>query len=400
MEKIPPHIICLLISSLKGQLDTDGQKHLQNWLDAHPEHHQEIRQLEETFKKVSQAVYFTRIRTEKAWRAIDSRTNKQPGWKRNPIYRYSIAAGLLVPLLVGGLLLSRLHPKEKNIPALTLTTTTETVKPGSTKAVLELSSGEKIILQQTANQQIRNTKGEIIGVNTSNTIAFHSTKDSCKITEKPNRIYVPIGGEYNIILSDGTQIWVNSDSRLSFPDHFYGAERIVELSGEAYFEVKHDGKPFIVKTKNSAIRVLGTAFNVCCYKDETSEQVTLVKGAVKVKIGQKNYPLLPGEQLTSIPKDSTVKIKQVDTGLYTSWKDNLFRFQDMTIEEIVLKLKRWYNVDFIFQNEESKKYRFTGAVEKNANLNDLLYLIESTSKNIKFEIKDKEITITKKQGVR
>ena len=127
--------------------------------------------------------------------------------------------------------MSRLLPKEKNTPALSLVTKPEPVKPGSTKAVLELSSGEKIVLEESANQKIRNTKGEIIGVNTTNTIAFNSSANSCKITEKPNHIYVPIGGEYNVILSDGTQIWVNSDSRLSFPDHFYGAERVVELSG-------------------------------------------------------------------------------------------------------------------------------------------------------------------------
>ncbi len=401
MEKIPSHIICLLLSSLKGQLNNADQKQLQNWLEAHPKHHKEIKQLENTLQKVIQVAHFKQIQPEKAWKNIDTHTSKRPGWKKKPILtRYSIAAGLLIPLLIGGILLSRLLPKEKNTPALSLVTKPEPVKPGSTKAVLELSSGEKIVLEESANQKIRNTKGEIIGVNTTNTIAFNSSANSCKITEKPNHIYVPIGGEYNVILSDGTQIWVNSDSRLSFPDHFYGAERVVELSGEAYFQVKHDGKPFIVKTKHSAIRVLGTAFNVCCYKDEASEQITLVKGAVKVKVGKKNYPLRPGEQLRSNPDSNTVEIRKVNTELYTSWKDNLFRFQDMPIEDIALKLKRWYDVNFIFQNEESKKYRFTGAVEKNTSLNELLRLIESTSTNIKFEIKEKEITVTKKQGVR
>lgn len=401
MEKIPPHIICLLVNSLKGELSKAEQGQLQSWLKAHPEHHKEIKQLETTIQKVIQASHFKRIQPEKAWKNIEAHTSKRPGWKKKSILiRYSLTAGLLVPLLLGGIALSRLLPKEKNITVSSLAPEPDPVKPGSTKAVLELSSGEKIVLEERSNQKIRNTKGEIIGVNTTNTIAFNSSTNSCKITEKPNHIYVPISGEYNVILSDGTQIWVNSDSRLSFPDHFYGTERVVELSGEAYFQVKHDKKPFIVKTKNSAIRVLGTAFNVCCYKDETSEQITLVKGAVKVEVGKKNYPLRPGEQLISSPHSHRVEIKPVNTELYTSWKDNLFRFQDMSIEEIVLKLKRWYDVNFIFQNEESKKYRFTGAVEKNTDLNKLLQLIESTSTNIKFEIKEKKITVTKKQGVR
>ena len=356
MVKIPSYIICLLIDSLKGRLNSSDSRRLQKWLETHPEHQTEIGRLKDTYKNTTDAIRFKNIDTNKAWATINSRTAPRARWRRKVIlHRYEIAAGLIFPLLIGIILLQHLGVNEQITPAITAETP-ECSPEHSTQAILELSSG----------------------------------------SEKPNRIYVPVGGEYSIILCDGTKVWVNSDSRLTFPNHFYGPERTVELSGEAYFEVSKNGKPFIVNTGSSSIRVLGTAFNVCSYHDEKSEQITLVNGAVKVKVGEKNYPLRPGQQLISRKSSEKVEIKEVDTELYTSWRNDLFRFVDLPIEDITLKLKRWYNVCFIFKNEQCKKYRFTGAARKDGDLQELLRRIEATNPNIQFKINNNEIEIIQK----
>ena len=131
-------------------------------------------------------------------------------------------------------------------------------------------------------------------------------------------------------------------------------------------------------------------------KESEEVIITLVNGTVKVKVGEKNYPLCPGQQLISRKSWDKVEIKEVDTELYTSWRNNLFRFVDLPIEDITIKLKRWYNVCFIFKNEQCKKYRFTGAARKDGDLQELLRRIEATNPNIQFKINNNEIEITQK----
>lgn len=396
MVKIPSYIICLLIDSLKGRLNSSDSRRLQKWLETHPEHQTEIGRLKDTYKNTTDAIRFKNIDTNKAWATINSRTAPRARWRRKVVlHRYEIAAGLIFPLVIGIILLQHPGVNEQITPAITAETP-ECSPEHSTQAILELSSGEQIVLDKSVNQKIQSAEGLIVGIDSTNTIAITHAGDSVKASEKPNRIYVPVGGEYSIILCDGTKVWVNSDSRLTFPNHFYGPERTVELSGEAYFEVSKNGKPFIVNTGSSSIRVLGTAFNVCSYHDEKSEQITLVNGAVKVKVGEKNYPLRPGQQLISRKSSEKVEIKEVDTELYTSWRNDLFRFVDLPIEDITLKLKRWYNVCFIFKNEQCKKYRFTGAARKDGDLQELLRRIEATNPNIQFKINNNEIEIIQK----
>ena len=215
-------------------------------------------------------------------------------------------------------------------------------------------------------------------------------------------VSVEKGQKANVVLPDGSKVWVNSDSRLSYGSRFNQKERVLSLEGEAYFEVTPDkDRPFIVETDELAVRALGTSFNVKSYEEEKDVSTVLMTGKVEVTSDYDRLVLNPNERIVFNKQTGHMEKSTVEnTGDYINWKYNALTFNGETFENIVHTLERYYNTRIVFESETLKKYRFTGAVEKNTSLNELLRLIESTSTNIKFEIKEKEITVTKKQGVR
>ena len=178
-------------------------------------------------------------------------------------------------------------------------------------------------------------------------------------------------------LADGTNVWLNSDSKLKFPLHFVGNQRAVYLEGEAFFEVTSDSlKPFVVKTEQLDIKVLGTSFNMKSYPSET-QQVTLVQGKVEVRVGNYSRKLQPGEQLNYSSEGP--EIRNVDVKAYTAWKDRRFVFNDDLLEEVIHKLGRWYDVEFFLRDAEVRKIRFTGNLPKYRNLDQVLNKLELTT---------------------
>ena len=266
-------------------------------------------------------------------------------------------------------------------------------KPGSQKATWELPGGRLIELEEGGVRLLTGEDGSVLGRDSANTLVVGKDR---KGEVEQSVIRVPQGGEYGVVLADGSKVWMNSESELKFPSAFEGKERVVELKGEAYFDVAKDaGHPFIVKTGESAIRVLGTSFNICGYAEDGFQQTTLVSGSVEVDYKGKQYRLTPGEQLEVREAGKAPEIKKVDVRLYTSWKDGMFRFMDMPLDALTMKLKRWYNVNFVFENESCKTYRFTGAVRKDVDFNEFIHLVETTT-NVRFEIDGDNITIKEK----
>ena len=153
--------------------------------------------------------------------------------------------------------------------------------------------------------------------------------------------------------------------------------------------------PFIVRTCRSSVKVLGTSFNVCSYEEDALEQVTLEQGGVEVKHHDETYLLHPGEQFELDTTNEEVEVKPVNVKLYTSWIDGMFRFHNMPLDLLTVKLERWYNVHFVFSNEVCKNYRFTGAIRKDVDFNEFIRLIERTT-NVKFVINQKNIIIEEK----
>lgn len=194
-------------------------------------------------------------------------------------------------------------------------------------------------------------------------------------------ITVPKGGEYNFTLVDGTNVWLNSGSELKFPLYFDHHVREIFLKGEAFLEVKSDStRPFVVKTEEADVTVRGTVFNVMNYDDEACAEVALLDGKVDFKVLQTDsvYSLVPGDVVRMDKENSTVSFTEKDVNVISAWRTGYFYFENMPLEELVVKLERWYQVKFVFANEEVKRMRFTGAVKKYYELGYVLKIIEKT----------------------
>ena len=192
-------------------------------------------------------------------------------------------------------------------------------------------------------------------------------------------IRAPYSQMSKVFLSDGTKIWLNSGTTLRFPDRFSEKARNVYINGEAYFEVtKMAHKPFIVNTIDLKVEVLGTSFNISAYKEDKLTAVTLVEGSVSIqnlegiKIGQ----LKPGELATKFKDKNTLEIRTVETSFYKAWTEGKIYFDDQPLDQIAVKLERWFNVDILFATEHLKSYRFTGTILKNKPVDQIMQALE------------------------
>lgn len=187
---------------------------------------------------------------------------------------------------------------------------------------------------------------------------------------------------------------LNSSSRLTFPTRFTGDTREVLVEGEVYFEVQPDeNKPFIVRVNDVSVRVLGTKFCISAYPENEGIMTTLVQGAVQVTSGDNQVVLKPGYQAVVDQRSGAISQRAVELSLYTSWVRGVFEYENMELNDIVVQLARWYDVQFSFSAPEYKERRFTGVVRKYEDLNDVLDMIEKTT-NVKFIINGRNVTIT------
>lgn len=268
-------------------------------------------------------------------------------------------------------------------------------RPGGERAILKLYNGKTVVLDSTMKSSLIAHEANVRIEMDSNHLLRYSSHDSIEMANanKNNELIIPKGGEYQVMLADGTKVWLNSASRLVYPQSFMGKERRVVLSGEAFFDVAHDAeRPFIVETSRMNVKVLGTRFNVNDYDDNEVVSTTLVNGSVEIVSGdQQAFRLVSGEQACG--KENELEKREVNVRLYTSWIDGKFLFNNTELEEIAKQISRWYGVEIFFSSESVKKVRFTGAIVKFKPLEDLVRMIESTSQ-VRFSVKGKTIVIS------
>lgn len=273
----------------------------------------------------------------------------------------------------------------------------EIIEPGKSKAILYLDDGRKIDLSQ---KNIRISDGHISGISNDSIkgLEYNNIKkeESSKIIY--NTVKVPKGGEYQMTLSDGSKVWLNSESEIRFPVSFSGNKREVFIKGEAYFRIAHnENMPFVTRFKNGNITVLGTEYNIKSYEDEKEVVTTLVKGSVKFtsSINNNEKILKPNQQLTYRKDKNTIAVHEVDTYVFTAWKEGKFYFRSMPLNKIMKQLERWYNINVFFSSKELKDYKFRGVILKDMSFNEALKIIEETT-DIRFKIKENTVTIYKK----
>ena len=270
------------------------------------------------------------------------------------------------------------------------------VHAGGMKATLIVANGIQVDLMQDNLQDVVRQYGATVLEDKKNELRYDNVEVNEEIEEKPvyHTISTPVGGEYHFTLADGTMVWLNSSSRLTFPTRFTGDAREVLVEGEVYFGVQHDeSKPFIVRVNDVSVRVLGTEFCISAYPENEGVMTTLVRGAVQVTSGNNQVVLKPGYQAVVDQYSGAISQRAVELSLYTSWVRGIFEYENMELNDIMVQLARWYDVQFTFSASECKERRFTGVIRKYEDLNDVLDMIEKTT-NVKFIINGKNVTIT------
>ncbi len=255
------------------------------------------------------------------------------------------------------------------------------IQPGSNKAILTLSDGRKISLTDAKNGALVEQAGAKISKTDEGTIVYNA---SAKSGTAYNSIETPKGGEYKVVLPDGSKVWLNAASSIKYPLSFSAfKERRIELIGEAYFEVVHNkAMPFRVVANGQTVEVLGTHFNINSYADEKKTTTTLEEGSVKVYSNNQAKIIKPGEQ-TVLGKDGDINVQDADMQTALAWKNGKIRFKDADIKTIMRQVSRWYNLEVEYQGEITQR-SFNGGVSRTSNLSSLLKILELN--NIHFEI--------------
>ena len=332
------------------------------------------------------------------WNTIYTKITNAPVIGQRRIWpRIWAAAAIIAALSAGSYFILNKPVNEQPIAATSKLHPQDKLVPGTDKAVLTLANGNQIILDSAGNGALTQQGNIKIIKLDDGRLSYNSLKD------KPqevlyNTISTPRGGQYQIVLSDGSKVWLNAASSLRFPVSFTGDKRAVALSGEGYFEVAHDaGKPFTVSVNGTEVHVLGTHFNINAYSDEATVKTTLLEGSVKVSKGNTGKMISPGEQAVTENNDNVVNpeigVQQVDVDAVTAWKNGRFVFKGDNIQSVMRQLARWYNAEVSYEKNVTNE-EFVGVINRSRydKISDILEMMGKTG-TVSFAINGRHITV-------
>nr|WP_319569835.1 FecR family protein [uncultured Draconibacterium sp.] len=380
----------LINKYIQGQCDESDIDDIQLWINESPTHEQLLEDLLTNAAVEDRQKIINKIDLDEEWGRFQSRVvflNRR--W--SSIVKY--AAIFLIPIAIGSYILFQEFSSQAEVE------TVVEIAPGIKKAQLILGNGERIDLSNE-EQQIE-IKGKAIVAKTQNQSLSYvvSAKDDDNRALEYNQLLTGTGEEYKLVLSDGTTVWLNSKTKLKYPTQFASNLRVVELEGEACFEVtKNANAPFIVKTGKMDVEVLGTTFNITAYNDAPTIKTTLIEGKVKIRTeGQtdenKAVIIKPNDQAAFNTSTNDITVNTVDAQVYIAWTKGLFAFDEASLEDIMTRLSRWYDLDVSFEENEARFSKFSGRLPRFEDCNVILRMIEKTT-NIKFSIEqNKEVTV-------
>ncbi|TCD28518.1 FecR family protein [Pedobacter psychrodurus] len=361
-----------------GEATAQEEALLLSWSLTYREEGKEVLSMEEREHEVDQI-----------WNKLDKdifRTKRIRIWPR-----IAAAAVLLISISIG------LYLYTNNKSGIQLSS--NDIQPGQNSATLTLSNGKKIKLNSAANGQLMGDSGISISKTADGQLVYTVTEaDERNASSQQNMLETYKGEQYQVILPDGSHVWLNAASTLKYPLVFSAKERLVELSGEAYFEVAHNpGKPFRVKTTSQQVEVLGTHFNINAYPDDLLSRTTLLSGSIRVStpsLGRKEngeIVLSPGEQTVLV--GNKISVVQADPEEAIAWKNGYFMFKSENIRSVMKKVSRWYDVEIVYKGEVPDD-KFGGVVSRFSNVTQVLRKLELTEK-VHFEIEGRRIIVTK-----
>jgi ferric-dicitrate binding protein FerR (iron transport regulator) len=296
------------------------------------------------------------------------------------------AAAVAVPLVMATVWLSN---RNRTLPAIAKNDAA-TIQPGRNAATLTLGNGSNVVLDSGTTGQVLQ-KGNVLARYEGGKVAYDAKRFANKEIEY-NTLATARGGQYQLVLPDGTKVWLNAASSIRYPTAFNGKERQVELAGEGYFEVmdKKD-QPFVVAVDGMNVKVLGTEFDIMAYAEEGSKRTTLVQGAVKVKNGVEEKVLKPNEQSVVTKEGAVTVATGVDIESVIAWKQGFFQFKHTDLKTIMRQIARWYDVDVVYQREDLSG-EYGGRINRKLNLSELISLLEGNGLG-HFKIDGRKLTV-------
>ena len=381
--------ICQLIAKQRWEGLSDHEKQeLQEWIQASPDNKSLYGELVRR-ERVRQYIEKRESIDVRKYMAVCERELGLGGKRRMIHWLWGYAAAIFVLCVVGiGIWMN--EREEVGVTEIAQTT----IEPGKAKALLILGDGREIELSNRNVNKALEESGIVI-VNDSSRIEY-SRNTGGGDKEVMNKIIVPTGGEYNLILSDGTWVYLNAESVITYPQKFVGEKREVTLEGEAYFQVTASKEhPFIVKTKDMDVLVTGTEFNVKAYPDELNVQTTLLRGKVAVFAGidkKEKIEIEPNQQAEWSRENVKLQVREVDPDLFVAWKNGQFLFRQDRLEDIMKTLARWYDMEVFYLDESIKNVAFAGKLDRSEDITPILNVLRATDK-LTVEVNGKRIVL-------
>lgn len=375
----------LLFLEAIGKLPDEGRKELQQWRETNASNAQLYEEMTDTNVLEEEYRLMKSVNTERPMKAFKDRIRRQRKEKTMTLMRRAAVVAAFIGIGAISLFISRNNQQAEPVVAQQTLPIEQSV--GKMKATLTTSDGDVLNLGENEQENSKLLSKISNGASEARNILLN----------------VPRGGEFKIELEDGTEVWLNSESRLTYPEHFGETDRKVSVTGEAFFKVKRDEKrPFLVETDGQVVQVLGTEFNVKSYSEDADVQTTLVSGSIALSRKgdeSKQLTLTPGHQSTFDKKDLCVNVKSVDTEIVTSWRNGQFVFEHQNLQQIMQVLSRWYTFDYTFAGPDIAQMEFMGSIPRYSNLGTALTILEKSGQ-LKCSIKGNRVEISRRRGQR
>lgn len=366
---------------LDGKASPEDIARYNEWFDSFQED-AETTNIDDAAQK--EAILYSRIQKE-------IKTSNQTSSKVLRLTR--IAAAVVLFVGIGGYFLHYFLPQKGGSTTSSNEVAKDIIRPAGNYATLTLANGKSIVLNQAGNGKIIDLSGSHVVKPQNGLVVFQKTGETERLSETLNLLTTPRGGQFRLVLSDGTKVWLNAASSIRFPTAFTGEERKVEITGEVYFEVIHDEKhPFKVLAGGQVIEDLGTHFNVNAYDDEPEVVTTLAQGKVSVSKGDKKLLLEPGQQAIGSSSSNSIKIRSAEVARVLAWKDGFFQYNHTDLNTVLREFSRWYDVTVAYNNGNPLVPEFSGRIHRDVNLSEALEILKYAG--IKIQVQGRKIIVT------
>ena len=373
----------LMEQFISGEITPEGKKRLHDMLD-NPQYSEELNKiLQDNFDSV-ETPFVSSEATKKFIDELKGKMNASSKTEKTAVIKLfnwkkiAVAASVLVAIGIGTFVAFQ---NKDEAPVMIVSKPKSDKAPGKTGAILTLSDGSKIVLDSLGNGLIANQNNTTVSKKNGG-LVYKSGNNSELVY---NTMTTPRARQFNLELSDGTKVWLNASSSLTFPTSFASNERKVILTGEAYFEVAKDkNRPFRVSVNEMQVNVLGTHFNINAYDDEAAINTTLLEGSVLLSEKSQKVLLKPGQQAQKQKKGTIVVNNKVNIDEVMGWKNGVFYFENANLQTVLREISRWYDVDVVFEKGVPVR-TFEGEIQRNLKLSQVLKILEKNKVHFKID---------------